>query len=72
MVDENIQIACITESWLNEGHDHTVAKLKSFGFNISHSFRTHRNGGAVAILLQEKHDSFLFFAFFPFSDLKCP
>jgi len=54
LLDSDIHIACITESWLNDGHDHTIAVLNSFGFSISHSFRATRKGGGVAILLRKE------------------
>ena len=53
--DSNIDIACITESWLTESHLHTAAVLKSFGFNLSHTFRSKRKGGGVAFLLKRQY-----------------
>jgi len=53
LVDTNIHIACITESWLNSGHDHTIAILEAHGFAISHSFRPTRKGGGVAFLVRK-------------------
>ena len=50
MIDANIHIACITESWLTDGHDHIVANIESLGYKISHFFRTGKKGGGVAIL----------------------
>ena len=50
--DGDIDIACITESWITEGHDHTVFLLNSYGFNISHTYRKTRRGGGVAILVR--------------------
>ena len=38
---------------MNEGHDHTVAVLDSFGYYISHTFRAKRKGGGVAFLLKK-------------------
>ena len=54
ITDSNIDIACITESWLTEGYLHTASVLKSFGFNLSHTYRTKRKGGGVAFLLKNK------------------
>ena len=39
MKDADIHIACITESWLTEGHDHIVANIEKLGYKISHYFR---------------------------------
>ena len=50
--DQNIDIACITETWLSPdfGQDHTLSEIKNFGFNISSTSRKGRRGGGVAIL----------------------
>ena len=53
MSDRDIDLACITESWLTEGHAHTAYILDSFGFALSHSFRKNRAGGGVAVILKK-------------------
>ena len=50
MKDADIHIACITESWLTEGHDHIVANIEKLGYKISHYFRAAKRGGGVGIL----------------------
>ena len=54
LIDSDIHTACITETWLNNGHDHILALLDSYGFSISHSFRASRKGGGVAILVKKE------------------
>ena len=51
--DCSIDIACITESWLTEGFAHTAAVLKSFNYELSHTYRPKRAGGGVAILIKK-------------------
>ena len=53
MNDCNIDIICITESWLSEEFAHTEAVLKSYGFQLSHTYRPNRAGGGVAFLLKK-------------------
>ena len=52
LTDSKIDIACITESLLTEGHAHTASVLKSFGFNLTHTFRAKRKGGGVVFILK--------------------
>ena len=53
LLDKNISVACITESWLQEnGHEHTVTIIKSFGFEVSLSCRKDRTGGGIATLVR--------------------
>ena len=52
LLDRDILIACITESWLQEnGKEHTVAIIKSFGFELSLTCRKNRSGGGIALLV---------------------
>ena len=55
LLDQHIHIACITESWLSRklGHDHTVAVIKSRGFNLSLTEREKRTGGGIAVLIKD-------------------
>ena len=52
--DNDIHIACITESWLSpdQGHNHTISEIKKLGWNISFTDRKLRTGGGVVILLK--------------------
>ena len=54
LVDKEIGIACITESWLSpeQGHNHTLAVIKSFGFKISFTSRSNRRGGGISVLMK--------------------
>ena len=48
--DNNIDIACISETWLTENTNCTTALIKSYGFNIIHTFRSIGRGGGTAII----------------------
>ena len=52
--DSNIDIACITETWLDpeQGHNHSIGIIESYGFTLSHTPRKNRKGGGVAFLLR--------------------
>ena len=52
--DKDVDIACITETWLSPelGHNHTISIIESFGYNISFTARKGRKGGGVAFLLK--------------------
>ena len=54
LLDTNVDITCITESWLSpgQGHNHTIATLKSFGFDVSLTCRKKRRGGGWLILVK--------------------
>ena len=53
--DNDIDIACITETWLSPdyGQNYTVSELQSFGFKISLTSRKNRTGGGVGILVKK-------------------
>ena len=53
--DNDIHLACITESWLSpeQGHDHTLFVIQSYGFNISYTSRVDQRGGGVALLVKK-------------------
>ena len=57
MLDEFIDIALITESWLKSQNNHITYLLKEAGFNISHFNRSTRGGGGVAIISSTKYIS---------------
>ena len=53
--DNDIHIACITETWLSpsQGHNHTISELNALGYNLSFIGRKSRRGGGVAFLLKD-------------------
>ena len=57
MLDEFMDIALITESWLKSQNNHITYLLKEAGFNISHFNRSTRGGGGVAIISSTKYIS---------------
>ena len=50
IVDKNISIFFVCETWLTDKSNHTTATIKSYGFKIYHSFRSNSHGGGVAIV----------------------
>ena len=52
--DSNVDIACITETWLSPelGHEHTISIIKKWGYNIAFEARKNRTGGGVAFVLK--------------------
>ena len=54
LADNDIHIACITESWLSpdQGHSHTISEIKKLGWNISFTARKSKAGGGVVLLLK--------------------
>ena len=55
--DENIDIACIQETWFNSETNTITSTLKEAGYNIAHMFRTEKRGTGVAIIWKEKFQS---------------
>ena len=49
LVDNNIDLAFITETWLSSQSNSITAHIKSYGFDLVHVFREERGGG-VGIL----------------------
>ena len=47
--DNNIQVACISETWLSDQTSITTSIIKEAGYEIDHAYRDKRGGG-VAIL----------------------
>ena len=47
--DNDIDIACISETWLSSQSNSTTAKIKSYDFDIQHSFREKRGAGVAII-----------------------
>ena len=54
--DNNIDIACVQETWLSSENSVTTAIIKEAGYNIDHVFRT-KVGAGVAILSKKKFES---------------
>ena len=57
LVDNSINFALITESWLKSQKNHITFLLKEAGFNICHFNRSTRGGGGVAIISSQKYIS---------------
>ena len=55
--DENIDIACIQETWFHSETNTITSTLKEAGYNIAHVFRTEKRGTGVAIIWKEKFQS---------------
>ena len=53
--DENVDIACIQETWLSSESSTTTSIIKQAGYNINHVFRNNKRGAGVAILWKEKY-----------------
>ena len=52
MEDNDINICCISETWLQTQNNTITAKLKESGYTIYHFNRISKRGGGVAILLK--------------------
>ena len=50
IVDKNISLACITESWLMDSNNHITFRIKCHGFLISHEYRKSGVGGGVCFI----------------------
>ena len=50
IVDCNISIACITESWLTDQNDYVTFRIKNYGFSLSHKPRENGKGGGVCFI----------------------
>ena len=57
MLDNQIDISLITESWLKSQKNYITFLLKESGFNISHFNRNSKTGGGVAIISSYKYVS---------------
>ena len=53
LLDNNIDIAFISETWLSSETNSVTAHIKSYGFDLIHVFRDKRGGG-VAILWNKR------------------
>ena len=52
VVNNNISLFFVTETWLTDMNNHTTASIKSYGFHIHHCFRHQNAGGGVAIIFK--------------------
>ena len=51
--DNDIQIACITETWFDADKGTFTSTIKDEGYKILHSPRTDKRGGGTAIIYKE-------------------
>ena len=51
--DNNIQIACICETWLNAKNGKFTSTIKDSGYEIIHAYRENKRGGGTAILYKK-------------------
>ena len=51
--DNNIMIACITETWFDSKEGKFTATIKNAGFEITHAHRENKRGGGVAIIYKK-------------------
>ena len=52
--DNNITIACVTESWFDSKNGTFSQTIKRYGYELHHSFREGKRGGGVAILYKKQ------------------
>ena len=52
LCDNNVDIAAICETWLQDSKSPTTAIIKSYGFSIRHSFRKEQKGGGTALIFK--------------------
>ena len=50
LLDMDIQVACITETWFDSKNGKFTANIKDAGYELIHGFRENQRGGGVAIL----------------------
>ena len=50
IVDTDVTIACITESWLTDPSNHVTYRIKNYGYSISHTHRENGMGGGVCFI----------------------
>ena len=50
LIDNDVTLAFIQETWLKEQNNHTTAIIKAKGYNLSHVCRLGGTGGGVAII----------------------
>ena len=52
--DEDISVACITETWMTSEDNIITSSLRDAGYNIQHCHRTSKRGGGVAVIYKSK------------------
>ena len=50
LLDHDIDIATITETWLTSERNSVTAVIGNYGYKLLHTYRNDRGGGGVAIL----------------------
>ena len=48
--DEKVDIACVTETWLTDQANHVTSAIKSYGYDIIHTYRGDNRGGGTAVI----------------------
>ena len=57
LIDENVDIACIQETWLSSDSNIITSTIKQAGYNISHVYRSEKRGTGVAIIWKDQLQS---------------
>ena len=52
--DNDISIACITESWFDEKSGVFSQKIQSRGYKLHHAYRENQRGGGVAVMFKKQ------------------
>ena len=50
IINSNVLVACITESWLIDTNDFITFRIKSYGYEISHKHREEGRGGGICFI----------------------
>ena len=50
VIDNDIEIAILTETWINDSNNFTTSTIKSYGYSIIHWHRDNQIGGGVGII----------------------
>ena len=48
--DEKVDIACVTETWLTDQANYVTSAIKSYGYDIIHTYRADNRGGGTAVI----------------------
>ena len=56
LIDNDISIACITETWFDAESGTFSKSIKDSGYNLFHSFRDNQRGGGTAIMCRKGID----------------
>ena len=63
LTDNEIEIACITETWMSSETNHTTSIIKIFGYSVTHFYTENCRGTGVAILFKHTLNVKLFSKF---------